>query len=133
MKKILLILLLLSFVTCQADPDEMIQVYRENDRQKMVEMFRSENIPYKILNENQIYYPLSYRDKVKKIKEEIWGPVDDSKKGVSVKIDVAPSLAAALAKNKIPFGVNFNDRESVFTWQSYYNKAAMSIVYNVVP
>ena len=55
MKIVMVVFMLLASVSCMAEPEEMIQVNREYDRQKMVEMFVSENVPYKILNENQIY------------------------------------------------------------------------------
>lgn len=133
MRILMVMFMLFASVSCMAEPEEMMQVNREYDRQKMVEMFVSENVPYKIVNENQIYYPVSYRDKVKKIREAVWGPADNSKKGVSVKAEIAPMLAAELVRNGIPYSVNFSEDSSVFTWNAHYNKSAMSIVHDVVP
>lgn len=133
MKILMVVFMLLASVSCMAEPEEMMQVNRGYDRQKMVEMFVSENVPYKIVNENQIYYPVSYRDKVKEIREVVWGTVDNSKKGVSVKPDIAPTLAAELVRNGISYSVNFSEDSYVFTWNAHDNKSAMSIVHAVVP
>ena len=132
MNKLIAIFLLLVSTVCFSEPEGMIQVYREYDREKMLQMFSSENIPHKVINENQIYYPESYREKVKKIQEKVWGPVDDSKKGVTVNNDVAPTLAAELVKNGVSFSVNSGEGQSTFTWQKYYDKSAMGVVHDVV-
>ena len=133
MKKLLAVLLLVVTTSCFAAPEEMIQVNRDYDREKILKLFESENIPYKLINKNQIYYPKAYRDKVKTFTAEIWGPVDDSKKGVSVNRKVAPKLAAELVKNGVPFEVIHGDDTSTFTWQAHFDKSAMKAVHGVVP
>jgi len=132
MNKLLAIILLLVTTVCFAEPEEMIKVYEEYDREKILNLFSSENIPYKVMNKNQIYYPVSYREKVKKIKEKIWGPVDDSKKGVSVKAKVAPALAAELVKKGVSFSVITAKDKSTFTWLKYYDQSAMEAVNDIV-
>jgi hypothetical protein len=132
MNKYLAIFLLLLSFACHAEPEEMFQVFREYDQEKVVHLLDAENIPYKIVNGNQFYYPLSYRDKVKKVKEKVWGPTDTSKKGVSVKNKDAPKLAAELVMNGISFNVSYGEGKTFFSWQSHYDKKAMKIVSDVV-
>ena len=133
MNKLIAALLLLASAACFAETEEMVQVTGEHDREKMLNMFISENIPHKVVNEIQIYYPVSYREKVKRIQERVWGPVDSSKRGVSVNKDVAPVLAAELVKKGVPFSVNHNEGKSIFSWETYYDKSAMGVVHDVVP
>lgn len=119
---------MLSSVVSLAEQELMFQVYRKQDREKIINLLKAENIPHKVVNEKQIYYPSSYKENVKKIKEKVWGPVDTSKKGARVSSKLAPTIAEELVKKGIPFSVNPDKRESFFTWQSRFDKEAMEIV-----
>ena len=119
-------------MSCSAEPDEMIQIYDKHQRERLVNVLSANDIPYKLANDIQIYYPISYREKVKKAQEEIWGPVDNSKNGASVNAEVASSLASELNANGIPFNVISTNEKSTFLWPAEYNKKAMEVVQRVV-
>jgi len=133
MIKLLAVFLLIVSTSSFSAPEEMIQVNRDYDREKLLKLFESENIPYKIINKNQIYYPISYREKVKSFTAKIWGPLDESKKGVTVNNNIAPKLAEELVKKGISFEVIHGDDISTFTWQTHFDKSAMKVVHEVVP
>lgn len=133
MIKSIAIVLLLIASTCFGESDRMIQISDKTKVELFIKLFTEKGIPYKLHNENQFYYPVSYSEQVEQVREEVWGPMDNTKKGVTVNVKVAPALAAELVKRGIAFQVIPGDGEVVFTWGVYYDKVAMEAAYHVVP
>ena len=133
MIKRITIALLLMASTCYAEPESMIQISDETKIELFKKLFEEKGIPYKLQNGNQFFYPISYGEKVKQVREDVWGPIDNSRKGVTLNIKVAPILASELVKNGVAFMVIPSEEEAVFTWEVYYHKTAMEVAYEVVP
>ncbi len=118
---------------CSPEPaEEMLQIYRIEDRERFLRILVEEEVPHSVNEYGQIYYPISYRSEIKKAQEKIWGPIDKSKKGMKVGINVAADVAAALSEARIPFEVKHQDDTSIFTWSSGVNDSAAKVVIDVL-
>ena len=132
MNKILLLLSLLISSSCFAEPENRIQIFDEYRFNKFIKILSGKNIPHTVTAKDTVYYPVSYSEQISKVSEEIFGKTDNTKKGVSVKKTDAPILATALLEKDISFKVNVNDKNTTFTWGSYYHDKAMKVVSDVI-
>ena len=132
MHRFALIIAILTAVSCSAEPEEMVRVYSPEDHEKFLRILVEEKIPHRVNEHDQIWYPVSYREEIQKIDERIWGPIDESKKGVRVGSNVATELASALSKEEISFEVHHQDGNSTFTWHSSVDDSATRVVNGVL-
>ncbi len=106
----------------------MIQIQRPSDQARFLAYLAEAEVPYDLNKYGQIYYPVSYRDKVQAATTKLWGPINNDTKSVSVRPIVAPHLAEALINADLPFEFSFIDDKAIFSWSVIYHESAMEVV-----
>jgi len=109
----------------------MVHIYQAEDQKRFLEILNAEGIPHNVNEYGQIHYPASVRSEVEAAQEILWGPIDGSVKGVTVRTEVAPNLAAALAEAGIDFKVFHPNGKTLFQWSIVDNESAMQVVNTV--
>ena len=136
MRRIPVILVfLLSFAGCVEKPqvEESAIIYDEGQFQRFVQILTDNGVDFYKRGDNQVFYPVSEREKVRSAKEEIFGPVDPRLVGVSIRDEQRDAFVVALNSAGVSHQVLENDQGGfTITWESRDSNRTMSTINKIM-
>lgn len=142
MKRILQMLCLsvtLASSVCHADRlaalDQHLKVTNADKRQLFLEGLEHEQIRFKLNADGSISYAARQSRKVHSILRQVLGlRKTDDPQGVSLKAELSPQVARALANERIPFELVYSEdgKTAVFKWLSYPYDSAQRVVRDIM-
>ncbi|MDH5436320.1 MAG: hypothetical protein OEX83_06125, partial [Gammaproteobacteria bacterium] len=105
-------------------------MYDDNDYQRLVQRLTQEGVDFYESGDKQIFYPITEREKVDAITEEIHGATDKTKMGAIVKGKDASKISQLLDEAGIAYDTASLEGtgDIGFSWSNDANKRAMKIV-----
>jgi hypothetical protein len=119
--------------TSWLDKETSMRIYDLEDHNRVVAILEKNDVPHRVSDDREIFYPISAWNQVDAARQEVWGPVEYPKAGVSVRSDDAAEVAAALIAQEIPFSLSYrDDGAAIFTWNKIVNESGMDVVQDVL-
>ena len=134
MKKPVLLALLLFVFGCSAGQqiEESIKIYDEEDHLAFISLLKKEGIPFRVAHDNQVFYALEHREKIKELKNSIYGSPSKEKTGISVSAEKGVVIKEYLVTHGVAAEYLLQDNPTVILWPTKQKDKANKLVKEVM-
>ncbi|MBW9267990.1 MAG: hypothetical protein K1565_20940 [Candidatus Thiodiazotropha sp. (ex. Lucinisca nassula)] len=109
-----------------------VKIYDQSDHLEFISLLKNEGIPFRIAHDNQVFYPLEYREKIKELKNSIYGSPNKEKTGITVSSEKGAVIIEYLVTNGVAAEYLLQNNPTVILWPTKENNKANKLVKEVM-